>query len=170
MRSISETTNSNAEEEVGLASDDLGYSDPTESGCPGEGIIPGFDPTLNDVTSASRTALRPNHFDPDCFMDQTSHRGGLEPVNQPLSVMELSQVENYMIHQSLTNVPAQPGLSLPAGHFPASESNESQSHIPVQFSMFSQHVEALELQARCQLDLAPDKASRQRFVWSLRTG
>lgn len=62
------------------------------------------------------------------------------------------------VHSLFHSVPAKTNLSLPNGHFPPSFDPDIDQTKPS--SAFATHMEALELQVRCQLDAAPDKTTR----------
>jgi hypothetical protein len=58
---------------------------------------------------------------------------------------------------------AHPGFVFPSGHYPTVSPSPFPAlpGIQIQSSMFSEHIETLELEVRSQLELCTDKASRQ---------
>ncbi len=89
--------------------------------------------------------------------DRSSQSGAQYSIHQDTVGMNATCSGTYM---PFNMVPAHTGLVLPPGLFPTAPKVNYHSPHSVQSSMFSEHVEALELQARCKLDAAPDAISR----------
>lgn len=99
-----------------------------------------------------------NNFEPDLSMTQDflDHA----TINQMVVTSEKPvNIRNF--EPSLPQHPSQLHLRLPEGHLPALIDQDRGQRPHVQPSLLSQHVEALELEARIQLDMTSSKGNHE---------
>ncbi|CZR68171.1 uncharacterized protein PAC_18070 [Phialocephala subalpina] len=137
------------------------YEEPIDLADPNNIALENFIAELFE-NSESRRAVPinepPSEIDSCPMNDQPPQHDALGSVHQNTIGMNAEHAGTYMPY---TMVPSQTRLVLPHGLFPNSPAINHLSPNSGQSSMFSEHIEALELQARCKLDVAPDGISRQ---------
>lgn len=151
-----------APEEVNQTIPEGLYEEPIDQADPNNLAFENFIAELFE-NSGSRSAVPMDEPSPEldfCPVNDPSHHDALVPVHQNTIGLNAPHAGTYMPY---TMVPSQTRL-LPPGLFPNSSAMDHLSPNSGQSSIFSEHVEALELQARCKLDVAPDEISRQMYV------
>ena len=152
-----------APEEVNQTIHEEFYEEPIDQADPNNLAFENFIAELFE-NSGSRSAVPMDEPAPEldfCPVNDPPHHDALVPVHQDTIGMNAPHAGTYVPY---TMVPSQTRLVLPPGLFPNSSAVDHLSPNSRQPSIFSEHVEALELQARCKLDVAPDEISRQMYV------